>query len=331
MNRRPNTPEARAAQASWARQRRRLAAYGRWDPFVDAGPVRDHLAAVHATGMPYRELCAAVGISHGALDYVMWGDHGRQPARRVRRELADAVLAYWPKLEDYPDGARIDACGTRRRLQALLLLGFPFGLLRVRTGVSQTVLKRSLDVDRVTVRVARAVRAVYDELWSSRPEDHGVRADVAAGLRRYWKGHGFVPALAWDDDTIDDPAAVPAVDAARPAARGDEEAVNRWLMGESVILTMAGERAALRYLMEWTALSPSEIGARFGVDGESVTHRWKRIRQQAKTAGEPEPWRRVYVDPHPGAPAPAQTGRAARAARAAQRAASGNEERSAAA
>jgi len=40
----------------------------------------------------------------------------------VRRELAEALLTYWPVLDDFPDSARIEGCGTRRRLQALLHL-----------------------------------------------------------------------------------------------------------------------------------------------------------------------------------------------------------------
>jgi lambda repressor-like predicted transcriptional regulator len=284
-----------AANARWARKRRRLAAYGQWEPFVDAEPVREHVRAIHATGIPYQSISRGAGLSRWALDHVMWGHKDSGPGGRVRKEIAEALLAYWPTLDDFPDGSRVDACGTRRRLQALMVRGFTYRVIAPRCGLSVDTLERALTIDRVTARVARAVRDAYNVLWDRSPEETGVRAAVAEQQRRRFAAKGWSPTLAWDDDTIDDPAATPKLDASRPAPSSDANAVDRWLLGESVVLDADGRRAALRYLMEWTAMSVGEIGERLGVEGDSVSRSWERIKERARTAGEPVPARRVYV------------------------------------
>jgi hypothetical protein len=63
--------------------------------------------------------------------------------------------------------------------------------------------------ERTLVRVARAVRALYDELWRADPREHGVDNQAYSRTRNHAAAHGWAPVGAWDDDTIDDPAAFP--------------------------------------------------------------------------------------------------------------------------
>jgi len=59
------------------------------------------------------------------------------------------------------------------------------------------------------VRRARAMRALYDELWQADPADHGASPGGITRARRYAAERRWAPPQAWDDDTIDNPDAFP--------------------------------------------------------------------------------------------------------------------------
>ena len=144
--------------------------------------------------------CRCPGCAQANRDY---------QARRAR------LIAYgqWDVLTD--------ATGTRRRIQALMRCGWSMSLLATRLGQPRQVLRAKLHVrGRVTPATAAAVRALYDELWD-RPPPAGTRFErrAATMARRYATERGWVPPLAWDEDAIDDPAAVPADGWERGAGR----------------------------------------------------------------------------------------------------------------
>ena len=107
---------------------------------------------------------------------------------------------------EYP----VDAAGTRRRLQALTFNGWSLTALAGRYGCTLKAVRKMLAYERVSVATAAAVRALYDELWDEPPpEGTPFERRAATMARRYARERGWVPPLAWDDDEIDDPAAVP--------------------------------------------------------------------------------------------------------------------------
>lgn len=289
---------------------------GCWEPLVDAEPVRAHVREILGTGMTIPVLCRVRGLPDGALRHLLYGKPDgsgvRRPSRTVLKETADALMPYWPVLDDYHDGARIDPCGFRRRLQALMVRGITLQVIAAPLDLDPEWLRALLRAERVTARVARAVRDLYDEWWDWTPEELGVPADRAAQLVAYYTAKGYVPAWAWGDDTIDDPAAAPAWDVEPPEPCRDEDAVGRWLLGESLVLDNAGRREALQYLMEWTPLTIGEIAKRMGVCGDTVQRRWAKITAEAKDAGVEVPRRRVYVPPE--RPRPLRAGEMRRAA-----------------
>jgi hypothetical protein len=106
--------------------------------------------------------------------------------------------------------ALTDATGTQRRLQALVWNGWSLARLSARLGTTKraVVILRS---GRVTGALAARVRALYDDLWDQPPPMGTWRErQGAAQARNYARARGWVPAAAWDDDEIDDPAARPA-------------------------------------------------------------------------------------------------------------------------
>ncbi|MFF7335383.1 hypothetical protein [Streptomyces sp. NPDC008150] len=284
-----------AASARWQSRRRRLIRAGEWEPFVDAAPVREHLKALLAAGMPLRSVCEQLGFAHGSsLQHVMYGRGKYGPGQQVRRETAEAVLSYWPSLADFPDAARIDPTGTRRRVQALAVRGWSRHVMAAEIGMGETSFKKALHKERVTARLARTVADLYDRWWNLDPLEFGVSRNSVGRVRADAARSGFHGPLAWDDDTIDDPNAVPQTDAVPPLQTDGDNAVARWLLGESVILGREDRREALQYLFEWTTSTTAEIAARLEMTPENADRQWHRIKAQAKADGR-RLWRRVYV------------------------------------
>jgi transcriptional regulator with XRE-family HTH domain len=168
------------------------------------------MLGTYGIGIPRtRELS---GVSNGSISRLLYGRGEEGPSRRVRTQTADRILAIKPSLDAAAPSALVDGTGTRRRLQALVAMGWP-----------QKALSRRLGLDRNTVNdqvnsytpahgsTARAVRDLYDELWNVDPLQAGVGKRWVAEAKALAKARGWAPPGAWDDDYIDSPAAVPDV------------------------------------------------------------------------------------------------------------------------
>lgn len=284
----------RAAHNRWARRRRRLIAMGQWEPFVDAEPIRQRVRALNQTGMPTNALALRLGLPESALEHLMWKRDG-VASKDVRRETAEAVMGYWPTLEDFPANSLIDGTGVRRRVQALMTLGWTRRALASKAGISERSLSRALHKGRVTAELTRQVSSVYDLLWMRGPASDEVSPLAAHRARVHAANSGFAGPLAWDDDTIDDPSALPQTDAESPLQSDGENLVDRWLMGEAVVLRPEDRKKVVQHLFEWTNDTPEEIAARVEMSVAAVWQTWTRIKRKAREEGRPVPWRRVYM------------------------------------
>lgn len=206
--------ECRAANRDrnrrWARNKA-MVAHGMADPlWVDAEPVRRHVQALMAAGMGVPRIQQTSGVTKGVLIRLVYGRPGRgeAPSRKIRPANAARLLAIRAPLP--ADGAAIDATGTRRRLQALVAIGWSGAELMRRIGAVGTDFPKLLGRDRVLARTARAVHALYDQLWDTTPptSTRWERATRSRALA-FAAARGWAPPQAWDDDTIDDPTAAP--------------------------------------------------------------------------------------------------------------------------
>ncbi|GAB3166969.1 hypothetical protein GCM10027059_26780 [Myceligenerans halotolerans] len=224
-------PCAKAASEyeSW---RKRQRAYGR-DAFTDAEPVREHVRRLMDAGMGLKTVAARTGVSHGTLAKLVYGTRRpdgtrRDPSKRVTLATARKLLALRLDVSDLADGARIDTTGTRRRLQALACAGWSVGKLETASGVDRQALDKILrGGTRTSARTVKAVADIYDQLWDQVPP-HEQWHDKAAYARTINRANsaGWAPAMAWDDETIDDPTAEPA-DAASTV--GADDRLTEWL------------------------------------------------------------------------------------------------------
>ena len=222
--------DCRAAAARYEKARKRRNAYGR-SLVVDATPARDHVRALMAQGMGWKRIASLAGVSQSTLGAVLYGAYPDQPGRpsyrpprrQIGRDLAAALLAV--ELDIAP-GARVDATGVRRRIQALVSMGWSKLQLGDRLGIARG--NMDLDIATAVTSVTRdRVIELYEAMRHETPPagDRFARSSVTRS-RRYAEACGWVGPDAWSVDTIDDPRATPmptdpaAVAARRAALRG---------------------------------------------------------------------------------------------------------------
>lgn len=195
--------------------------------YVDAAPVRAHLALLAQARMSRTEIAALTGASRLTLVRVERGD-----LTQVTPATAQAILAVPPAALASQQHGWVEATGTRRRLQALAAGGWPTSELAARLHTSQSGVRRLLEDGHLCSAATRArVIELYDELWD-RPAPPSKASRIArrrAQARRWW------PPLAWDDDTIDDPTAAPANPTPGPLWAQRVENIE-WLLATSEVL-----------------------------------------------------------------------------------------------
>lgn len=210
----------------------------------DAGCER--YAALLAAGMARNQIARQTGISRGQLDHLLNGraDRGGAPATRILRANQDKLLALavpepsqvW---RHRADGAPVDGTGTSRRLQGLVALGWPQAHLAQRLGIQPGNLTSAVHgrAD-VSARFARAVAELFEELQLT----PGPSSRARSRAQRL----GWHPPLAWDEETIDDPAAAPAGEEVESIEDIDPVVVDRGIAYARLwAATRSAERVAL--------------------------------------------------------------------------------------
>lgn len=201
----------RNARRVAANHRNRMLIYGRWQPYVDAGPAREHIRMLAASGIGWKRTAELAGLSTSTVNKLLYGGHGRPPSRRIRPETEAAILAVQPSVDLLGGSALVAATGTHRRVQALVAIGWSQQKLAVRLGMLPSNFGSMMRRDEVYAATVRAVAALYDELWDQPPPEETHRNRIAANrARNYARNRGWAPPAAWDDDRIEDPGARPA-------------------------------------------------------------------------------------------------------------------------
>lgn len=184
-------------------KRRRARLYGIDAGLVDAQPVRDHLAVLSEAGIGYKRAAKLAGVSVTAVQTVLYHHPDRPdagPAKRVKRETAEKILAVEPSLDILGDGALVPSRGPARRVQALVARGWSQEKIAARAGITSQRMRPILDGVPATAATVRAVNALYEELWDQAPPEGTHRDKIAASRARGRAARlGWVPPAAWDD------------------------------------------------------------------------------------------------------------------------------------
>lgn len=201
------------ASATYNANLRKQHAFGRYESGkVDSAPVRAHARMLMAEGVSARQIAKLAGISSSTINALIYGrtERGHAPYPRMKRENAAKVMAIKPKLTNVAARHCLDATGTKRRLQALVAIGWSQARLARRLGLLPSNFGTLLRSGKCTAKRALEVMDLYDELWNQPQfgtDWHSKSA--AARARNYAAALGWAPPLAWDDDSIDDPNASP--------------------------------------------------------------------------------------------------------------------------
>ncbi len=206
----------REANRRAERARSRAKLYGRYDAgHVDAQPVREHIQVLTAYGIGLKRIAALAGVSNATLGKIIYGDPSRNmpPRVRVEKRVHENVLAVGATLENLGCTVNVDGVGTRRRLQALVYIGYSQSYLADRLGMSPANFGRTMaDPARrrwrndVHAGTARSVAALYVEL-ENKPRvgtDQRSRISVSRAMK-HARLNGWLPPAAWDEDLMDDP------------------------------------------------------------------------------------------------------------------------------
>lgn len=297
------SPAVRAAETRRACQIRRLKSAGQWDPSRPSEPVRAYVVQLMDTGLPLRSIIKGSGVPAGVCRSLLYGTTRYPggvktvypPSKTIGTEYAEKLMAYRPALDDYPPHAGVSTIGPRRRLQALAAIGWTRRALAARSDAAVQRFNQIMQQPTTSAAMAFIVRDLYDELWSRSPSEMEVPPASVLRTRNMAARNGWHGPLAWDDDTIDDPSALPTTDAAQPVVTEGGNVADRWLHGESVVLDLDARKQVLQHLFEWTNDSPEEIAARLEMSLDAVWQTWSRLKKKARDEGRREPWRRVYV------------------------------------
>lgn len=154
----------------------------------------------------------------------------------------------------------ISSVGTRRRIEALGCLGWSGYDIARRLGHGREWLRQVYLRDRVYRSTAERIAQIYDELCMTMPpETTTTQRQMASRTRNMATRKGWVPPLAWDDDTIDDPQAQPHKPRNQDHQHGrdhvDPIVVERVLAGERMPWTTPAEKAEV--VRRWTAAGRS--------------------------------------------------------------------------
>jgi DNA-binding CsgD family transcriptional regulator len=156
---------------------------------VSPQQARRHIIRLVEQGCPLYVIADQAGVNQRTV-----ADIAADGRAFIYRHTEQAILAV-----DGGHGHIIPAIGTHRRIQALMAIGYPFADIAKRLGVHHDRIRQYLIQEAIYTRTAARIARMYDEL-SMTPGPSRRARSIAA--RR-----GYLPPLAWDDDTIDDPAA----------------------------------------------------------------------------------------------------------------------------
>lgn len=234
---------------------------------VPAGPVLAHLDRLRAQGWTQAQIGAAAGLHQSALSQLL-----RKQPDTIRATTAAALLAVQPQRR--VTRRTVDATGTRRRVQALMWMGWSTVDIAARSGLPVGQVRVLSGRTTVTDRTAAAITDVYRQL----ADVPGPSRNVAGKARAY----GYLPPAAWDDVDSD-----PEPPAAEPIEDGyvDHVAVQKCLDGrydgqrltdtERDLVIVEGQRRgwSIRETAEVTQINASMVIRRRAAlrDAEAVT------------------------------------------------------------
>lgn len=157
---------------------------------IDPQPAREHVWSLIKAGMTQPAIAKLAGVSLATINRLAYP---RIRHDRIRKDNADRILSVTPQLTW---NTWVDATISRRKIRALMVMGWSHKAIGQKTGLSQTVLTAITSGRRKTI--LHCTKDKIDALYEETSMIHGPSSRTA----KYGKQKKWLPPLAWDD--IDD-------------------------------------------------------------------------------------------------------------------------------
>jgi hypothetical protein len=173
--------------------RTRLAAYGRWEPFVDAEPARKHAKALQDFGIGCGRIADLAGVSPSVVKALLYGMGDKLPSRVIRPGTRDRILAVQPVLDNLEDTVLVDPDPYRGQLRALIAAGWSPRYLAGRIPMDRASFYRVIGSQKqIAASTAKAVTRIHRELHDRQPPQRtAAERRAAETARSLARRHGW--------------------------------------------------------------------------------------------------------------------------------------------
>ena len=155
-----------------------------------------HITVLTDSGMSQCAIGRAANVSQSTISNILNGK-----LNSCLRSKGERILAVRPGIQD--NISERPALGSARRLQALYAIGHGAIAISSRFDINHATVSQIVNgrYKLINGSIAARVRNIYDQLSSTPGTSKHARTRAATG--------GWAPPAAWDETTIDDPAANP--------------------------------------------------------------------------------------------------------------------------
>ena len=165
--------------------------------FRSTEKAKEHIQWLQAQGFTCTAIATAAGVDRGTVLNIVSGKN-----RMTTLKTEKKIMAVTPE-DIYAGGTRksyVPDVGAVRRVQALITMGWRYRDLNKLCGL------RTEKIGQGTGLMFREhhekIVKLYEELWNK--QGPATKGNITKALNKGW-----AKPMAWDDDTIDDPAAKP--------------------------------------------------------------------------------------------------------------------------
>lgn len=170
---------------------------------VPVEETREHVRKLLESGWTHRAISRAAGVHRDAT----WRIMHQKGKKYVHRHIHDKIVALelLPRVPDNVSAPLPDLVGTRRRVEGLMLLGWPLEVIAKASGIPVTTLGAVRDgrVADIPRGMLAGVTAATNKLGRTTPERVGVPKRVVEMVRNRALSENYISLLAWND--FDDP------------------------------------------------------------------------------------------------------------------------------
>jgi len=164
---------------------------------VPIDPVVAHIEWLNSLGFNCTSIATAAGVDRGTVLNARNGKRGMITTKTMKKIMAVTPEAIYSRSDRR---GYVPSVGAVRRIQALMTMGWRYLDLSPRLGFPAE--KVGEGAGWIGQHKHEAICRLYDELWDK-------PGPAAKGSIKKLLNKGWQKPMAWDDDTIDDPAAEP--------------------------------------------------------------------------------------------------------------------------